>query len=89
MSSSRTALDLPPNSEVIVPANSFIASAEAVTRTGHRVVFCDANAGDYTLDFSGELQRDAVVNIESGISRVVVIVPREMNAKVYFKGGKI
>jgi hypothetical protein len=46
-----------------------------------------SGAGDYTLDFSGELQRDAVVNIESGISRVVMIVPREMNAKVYFKGG--
>jgi len=43
------ALGLAPGSEIIVPANSFIASAEAVSRTGHRVVFCDANADDYTI----------------------------------------
>jgi dTDP-4-amino-4,6-dideoxygalactose transaminase len=35
------ALDLSLGSEVIVPANSFIASSEAVTRSGHRVVFAD------------------------------------------------
>jgi dTDP-4-amino-4,6-dideoxygalactose transaminase len=43
------ALDLPKGSEIIVPANSFIASAEAVTRAGHKVVFCDANSDDYTI----------------------------------------
>lgn len=44
-------------------------------------------AGDYTLDFSGELKRDAVVNIESGISHVVIIVPDGVAARVIFKGG--
>lgn len=44
-------LDLPANSEVIVPANSFIASSEAVTRTGHRVVFADVDPETYTLTF--------------------------------------
>lgn len=43
------ALNLPPQSEVIVPANTFIASAEAVTRAGHRVVFCDCDPADYTI----------------------------------------
>lgn len=43
------ALDLAPGSEVIVPANSFIASSEAVTRSGHRVVFADADPATYTL----------------------------------------
>jgi dTDP-4-amino-4,6-dideoxygalactose transaminase len=43
------ALGLPGGSEVIVPANSFIATSEAVTRTGHRVVFCDCDPGSYTL----------------------------------------
>ena len=43
-------LTLPPGSEVIVPANSFIASSEAVTRSGHRVVFADIDAGNCTLD---------------------------------------
>jgi dTDP-4-amino-4,6-dideoxygalactose transaminase len=43
------ALNLPPQSEIIVPANTFIASAEAVTRLGHRVVFCDCDPVDYTI----------------------------------------
>ena len=44
------ALGLPPNSEIIVPANSFIASSEAVTRSGHRVVFADIVKDTYLLD---------------------------------------
>jgi dTDP-4-amino-4,6-dideoxygalactose transaminase len=44
------ALALPSGSEVIVPANSFIASSEAVTRQGHRVVFADVDPVTYTLD---------------------------------------
>jgi dTDP-4-amino-4,6-dideoxygalactose transaminase len=51
------ALDLPARSEVIVPANSFIASSEAVTRTGHRVVFADADPRTYTLDVSDVARR--------------------------------
>jgi len=43
------ALNLPPYSEIIVPGNSFIASAEAVTRCGHKVVFADIDHGCYTL----------------------------------------
>ncbi|HEY0158853.1 MAG TPA: DegT/DnrJ/EryC1/StrS family aminotransferase [Thermoanaerobaculia bacterium] len=44
------ALNLPPGSEVIVPANSFIASSESVTRSGYRVVFADVDPATYTLD---------------------------------------
>ena len=43
-------LELPKGSEVIVPANSFISSAEAVSRQGLKVVFCDANSCDYTIN---------------------------------------
>lgn len=43
------ALELPPDSEIIIPANSFIASAEAGTRSGHRVVFCDCHPDNYTI----------------------------------------
>jgi dTDP-4-amino-4,6-dideoxygalactose transaminase len=51
------ALDLPKESEIIVPANSFIASAEAVTRMGNRVVFCDCNETDYTIDIESLKQK--------------------------------
>jgi dTDP-4-amino-4,6-dideoxygalactose transaminase len=44
-------LGLPAGSEIIVPANSFIASSEAVTRAGCKVRFCDHNEY-YTLDIS-------------------------------------
>jgi dTDP-4-amino-4,6-dideoxygalactose transaminase len=49
------ALDLKPNSEIIVPGNSFIATSEAVTRCGHKVVFADVDQECYTL--SGESVR--------------------------------
>lgn len=44
-------------------------------------------AGDYSLDFSGAWQRDAVVSIESGISQIRLLVPEGLSARVIFKGG--
>ncbi|MEJ2707681.1 MAG: toast rack family protein [Anaerolineales bacterium] len=46
-----------------------------------------SGAGDYRLDFSGELQRDARVRIESGISQVVILVPQGVPASLRFEGG--
>ena len=46
------ALNLPKGSEVIVPANSFIASSEAVTRSGLKVVFCDNDPENYTISIA-------------------------------------
>jgi dTDP-4-amino-4,6-dideoxygalactose transaminase len=43
------ALNMPAGSEIIVPANSFIASAEAVTRSGHKVVFADVDSDSYVI----------------------------------------
>jgi dTDP-4-amino-4,6-dideoxygalactose transaminase len=43
------ALDIPQGSEIIVPANSFVASSEAVTRAGCKVAFADINPENYTL----------------------------------------
>lgn len=44
-------------------------------------------AGDYTLDFSGNFQRDATVTIDTGVSSVAVIVPQNVNARLLFDGG--
>jgi len=38
------ALDLPPGSNVLVPAFTFVATATAVIRAGHRPVLCDVDA---------------------------------------------
>jgi dTDP-4-amino-4,6-dideoxygalactose transaminase len=51
------ALQLPPGSEVIVPANSFIATSEAVTRAGHRVVFADVEPDSHTLSVDDVARR--------------------------------
>ena len=62
------ALGLPSGSEIIVPANSFIASSEAVTRSGHRVVFCDCDAGNYTIDI------DSLKSKITGKTKAIVVV---------------
>lgn len=45
-----------------------------------------SGAGDYTLDFSGALRRDASVTIESGVSSITIIVPEGMDAELSFEG---
>jgi dTDP-4-amino-4,6-dideoxygalactose transaminase len=60
-------LDLPKGGEVIVPANTFIATAEAVTRSGYKVVFCDCNSDDYTI---------SIESFQSKITnRTVAVIP--------------
>jgi hypothetical protein len=46
-------------------------------------------AGNYTLDFSGELQRDATVTIDSGLGNLTLIVPEETKAVVTVEGAAI
>lgn len=50
-------LNLPKGSEVLVPGNSFIASSEAVTRSGYRVVFCDCGPNNYTISIEDIAKR--------------------------------
>ena len=44
-------------------------------------------AGTYTLDFSGELQRDATVSVKGGASTFRIVVPEGVAAKVTVTGG--
>lgn len=46
-----------------------------------------SGAGDYTLDFSGQLQRDATVKIDAALSNIVIIVPEGVPALVEIEGG--
>jgi len=43
-------------------------------------------AGNYTLDFTGELMRDGVVNVEAGAGDVQLVIPKGVNAKVTVDG---
>lgn len=62
------ALDLPEGSEVIVPANSFIASSEAVTRSGHHVVFCETHPDTYLMDV-----RDVAARITPRTGAIIAV----------------
>jgi hypothetical protein len=46
-----------------------------------------SGAGDYTLDFTGTLKRDATVTASSGLSNLIVVVPVDVNAQVTVEGG--
>ncbi len=48
-----------------------------------------AGAGNYTLDFSGELQRDAVVTIEAGLGDLSLVIPKDMDATVTVEGAAL
>jgi hypothetical protein len=50
------------------------------------VVFT-SGAGDYELDFSGDLQRDLSVRVNSGVSSVRIVVPPGTNVQVTLDGG--
>jgi hypothetical protein len=46
-------------------------------------------AGNYTLDFSGELQREAVVEVESGLGNLRLVIPEDVDAVVTVEGAAI
>lgn len=52
----------------------------------NQIIF-DAGPGSYTLDFSGDLQKDTDVEINFGLGDVKIIIPKGMPAFVYVTGG--
>lgn len=60
---------------------------ENLANAGLAELIFRSGAGDYTLDFNGELKRDANVSIESGLSQVTIIIPKGVDARVTFEGG--
>lgn len=59
--------------------------ASQVTMTGlgnadFSTMIFDSGAGDYKLDFSGELKRDGAITISTGLSNMRVVVPKGVQA---------
>jgi hypothetical protein len=46
----------------------------------------DSGAGNYTLDFSGQLQRSASVSIETGLSNLTLVIPAGIPVQITFQG---
>lgn len=59
---------------------------EKLANANFQTLIFQSGAGNYTLDFSGLLQRDASIFIETGLSRVVISVPDGVPAEVNFEG---
>lgn len=66
--------------------------ASSVTLTGLANANADSiefrsGAGNYTLDFSGDLSRNTNADIRSGISKIMVYIPQSSNATITIIGG--
>ena len=59
---------------------------EKLANANFQTMIFQSGAGNYTLDFSGLLQRDASIFIETGLSRVVISVPDGVPAEANFEG---
>jgi hypothetical protein len=60
---------------------------EGLANANFADMFFRSGAGSYTLDFSGELQRDATVTIESGLGNVRIVLPPGVPGRLTFDGG--
>jgi len=49
----------------------------------------NGGAGDYTLDFSGELQQDITARVEGGFGDLKLVIPEDVDARVTVEGGPI
>lgn len=52
-------------------------------------MFFNGGAGDYTLDFSGDLQQEATARVETGFGNLTLIIPEDMDARVTVEGAAI
>jgi hypothetical protein len=59
---------------------------EKLANANFQTMIFQSGAGNYNLDFSGLLQQDGAIFIETGLSRVVISVPDGVPAKVNFEG---
>lgn len=49
----------------------------------------NGGAGDYTLDFSGELTQDATARVETGFGDLKLVIPKDVNARVTVEGAAV
>jgi hypothetical protein len=49
----------------------------------------NGGAGNYTLNFSGELARDATARVETGFGDLMLAIPENVDARVTVEGGAI
>lgn len=68
--------------------------ASAVKLTGlananFSTMFFNGGAGDYRLDFSGDLQQDITARIETGFADLTLVIPEDVSARVTVEGAAV
>ncbi len=58
-----------------------------LTNANFNTLVFESGAGDYTLDFSGALQRNATATIQSGLSNLILRIPQNVPANITLEGG--
>ena len=53
---------------------------KGLSNANFSTMLMSSGAGDYTLDFSGDLRRDATITITTGLSNIELVVPRGIAA---------
>ncbi|RLD07342.1 MAG: hypothetical protein DRI56_06825 [Chloroflexota bacterium] len=61
-------------------------SLKNLSNANFQTMIFQAGAGNYNLDFSGILQQSASIFIETGLSRIIIIVPKGIPAEARFEG---
>jgi hypothetical protein len=76
--------------EMLLLSYSTGASNVSLTRLGNAnftTLEFDSGAGNYTLDFSGQFQRNASVHIGTGVSNLTLVIPPGIPTQVTVEGG--
>jgi hypothetical protein len=60
---------------------------ENLANANFNTMIFESGAGNYELDFSGLLQKDSTVFIQSGLSSLKIIVPESTNTLINLEGG--
>ena len=75
-----------------MPVFRYETGASSVKMTGlananFSTMIVSSGAGDYTLDFSGDLKRDAAITIGTGLSNLTLVIPQDVPATVTAETG--
>jgi len=70
------------------------SGASAVKLTGlananFSTLFFNGGAGEYKLDFSGDLQKDITARVETGFADLTLVIPEDVSARVTVEGAAV
>jgi len=62
-------------------------TVEGIANANPSTLIFKCGAGNYTLDFSGQLQRNMTGHIEAGLGNITLVIPQDVSAQVTVSSG--